>query len=185
LLKPIFKVLDKFATITQDVQDRLVEELRKNVEAEVEFHKSQIDRIRNDYEKVKNKDNKLLELYLEESTSITKETYDTKHQQYADKLQTLTIELDEHRNADYEYQTTVATLVNVARRARSIFENCSEPIEKRAFLNFLLQNPSVQGKKLCFTIASPFNLVLELSDSPDLLRQLMLARTSIIENTFS
>ena len=170
LLKPIFKVLDKFATITQDVQDRLVEELRKNVEAEVEFHKSQIDRIRNDYEKVKNKDNKLLELYLEESTSITKETYDTKHQQYADKLQTLTIELDEHRNADYEYQTTVATLVNVARRARSIFENCSEPIEKRAFLNFLLQNPSVQGKKLCFTIASPFNLVLELSDSPDLLR---------------
>lgn len=169
LLKPIFKVLDKFATITQDVQDRLVDELRKNVEAEIEFHKNQVDRIRNDYEKIKVKDNRLLELYLEESTSITKEIYDKKHQQYSDQLQTLTIELDEHRNADYEYQTTVATLIDVARRARNIFENCSEPIEKRAFLNFLLQNPSIKGKKLCFTIASPFNLVLELADSPDLL----------------
>ncbi len=100
---------------------------------------------------------------------ITKDVYDKKHQQYADQLQTLEVELSEHRNADYEYQTTVATLIDVARRARSIFENCSEPIEKRAFLNFLLQNPSVQGKKLYFTIASPFNLVMDLSECPDLL----------------
>jgi len=169
LLKPIFKVLDKFATITQNVQDRLVTELRKNVESEVEFHKNQVDRVRSDYEKIKSKDNRLLEVYLEPDTSITKDLYDKKHQEYADQLQKLTMELDEHRNADHEYQTTVATLINVARRARSIFDNCSEPIEKRAFLNFLLQNPSIKGKKLYFTIASPFNLVLDLADCPDLL----------------
>lgn len=84
-------------------------------------------------------------------------------------MQRLNMEKEEHRNADYEYQTTLATFINVARRASDIFEKCSEPIEKRAFLNYLLQNPSIKGKKLCFTIASPFNLVLELSDSPDLL----------------
>jgi hypothetical protein len=84
-------------------------------------------------------------------------------------MQRLNIEKEEHRNADYEYHTTVATLINVARRASSIFEKCSEPIEKRAFLNYLLQNPSVQGKKLYFTIASPFNLALDLVDCPDLL----------------
>jgi len=39
-------------------------------------------------------------------------------------------------------------------------------IGKRAFLNSLLQNPTVKGKKLYFSIASPFNLVLELADSP-------------------
>ena len=101
---------------------------------------------------------------------ITKDTYDKKHQEYADQLQLLEIELSEHREADYEYQTTVSTLLSVARRAKDIFENCSEPMQKRAFLNFLLQNPTVQRKKLYFSIASPFNLVLELSDSPDLLR---------------
>ena len=169
LLKPILKVLDKFATITQDVQDRLVDELRKNIEAEVEFHKKQVDRIRDEYAKINNKKDRLIEMYLDDEMSITKDIYDKKHQQYNDKLQLLSIELDEHRNADYEYHTTVATLIDVARRARSIFENCSEPIEKRAFLNFLLQNPSVQGKKLYFSIASPFNLVMDLADCPDLL----------------
>ena len=167
LLKPIHKVLDKFSTISEDVQNRLVEELRKNVEAEVEFHHNQLQRIETDYRKLKIKDDRLLEAYLDES--ITKEIYDKKHQQYADQMQRLNMEKEEHRNADYEYHTTVATLINVARRASDIFEKCSEPIEKRAFLNYLLQNPSVQGKKLYFSIASPFNLVLDLVDCPDLL----------------
>jgi hypothetical protein len=51
-------------------------------------------------------------------------------------MQTLEIELSEHRKADYDYQTTVATVISVARRAKTIFENSSEPAEKRAFLNY-------------------------------------------------
>ncbi len=82
-------------------------------------------------------------------------------------MQTLEIELSEHRKADYDYQTTVATVISVARRAKTIFENSSEPAEKRAFLNYILQNPTVNGKKLYFSIASPFNLVLELASSPN------------------
>lgn len=77
------------------------------------------------------------------------------------------IELSEHTKADYDYQTTVATVLSVARRAKSIFENSSEVANKRAFLSLILQNPTVNGKKLCFTIASPFNLVLELADNPN------------------
>ncbi len=102
---------------------------------------------------------------------ITKDTYDKKHQELHDKLQLLNIELEEHTNADYEYQTTVSTVLSVARRAKTIFENSSEPAEKRAFLSYLLQNPTVKEKKLVFTVASPFNLVLELADSPNWLRR--------------
>ena len=79
------------------------------------------------------------------------------------------IELAEHTKADYEYQTAVAVVVSLARRAKTIFENSSEPAEKRAFLNYILQNPTVNGKKLEFTMRSPFNLVLELASSPILL----------------
>ena len=68
-------------------------------------------------------------------------------------------------NADYEYQTTVANVVSIARRAKTIFENSSDVAGKRQFLNYLLQNPTVKDKKLCFTIASPFDSVLELTDS--------------------
>jgi len=169
LLKPVYDVLERFESISEEVQTELVAELRKTTEAEVTFHKSQLKRIRNEYEDLKKKDDRLLDAFLDQS--ITKDIYDTKHQEYADKLQLLEIELSEYRKADFDYQTTVATVISVARRAKSIFDGCSEVSEKRAFLNYLLQNPTVQGKKLGFTLASPFNLVLELSDSPNWLRR--------------
>ena len=80
-------------------------------------------------------------------------------------MQLLAIELEEHQKADFDYQTTVATVFSVARRAKEIFEG-SEPREKRVFLNYLLQNPTVNGKEPMFTLRSPFDLVLELTSSP-------------------
>ena len=79
--------------------------------------------------------------------------------------------MSEHSKADFDYQTTVATVLSVARRAKTIFENSSEPARKRAFLSYLLQNPTINEEKLYFTIASPFNLVLELADCPNWLRR--------------
>jgi hypothetical protein len=75
--------------------------------------------------------------------------------------------MSEHSKADYEYQNTVATVISVARKAKTIFDNSSEPARKRQFLNYILQNPTINEKKLCFTIASPFNLVLELASNPN------------------
>ncbi len=166
LLKPVYEVLERFEGITEATQNTLVKELRDTTEHEVAFHKAQINRIRSQYDQLKKKDDRLLEMYLEADMSITKDIYDKKHQEYHDKIQLLNIELEEHTKADYDYQTTVASVLSVARRAKTIFES-SEPHEKRAFLNYLLQNPTVNGKKLEFTMRSPFNLVLELASSPN------------------
>lgn len=168
LLEPVYELLDRFSTISEEAQDELVDELRKNTESEVVFHKAQIERIRAEQDRVKERDARLLELLID--GSIPKDVYDEKHDKHKEQTQTLEIEMSEHSKGDYDYHTTVATVISVARRARTIFENSSEPAEKRAFLNFLLQNPIVDGKKLYFSIASPFNLVLELADSPTWLR---------------
>ncbi len=165
LLKPIYEVLERFESITEETQNDLVDELRKNTETEVVYHKAQINRIRTDYDNLKAKQGRLLEAYLDQS--ITKDTYDKKHQEYQDQIQTLEIELSEHTKADYDYQTTVATVISVARKAKTIFEKSSDVAGKRAFLSSLLQNPTINGKKLDFAIASPFNLVLELADNPN------------------
>lgn len=170
LLKPVYEVLERFESITEDVQKDLVDELRKTTEAEKIFHKAQITRIQNEYKSLVVKQDRLLEMFLEDGTSITKEVYDKKRQEYADKQQLLEIELSEHRKADFEYQTVVSVVVTVARQAKEIFDKSSEVAEKRAFLNYLLQNPTVNGKKLYFSIASPFNLVLDLATSPNWLR---------------
>ncbi|MEK7656005.1 MAG: hypothetical protein AAB386_05000 [Patescibacteria group bacterium] len=95
---------------------------------------------------------------------ITKDVYDKKHQEYHDRLQCLNIELEEHTRADYDYQTTVATVLSVARRAKVIFES-SEIHEKRAFINFLVQNPVVSGRELTFSLKKPFDSVLILADA--------------------
>lgn len=78
--------------------------------------------------------------------SITKDIYDKKHQEYQDQIQTLEIEMSEHSKADSNYQTTVATVISVARRAKTIFENSSDASSKRAFLDYLLQNSTLDGK---------------------------------------
>lgn len=168
LIKPIYAILERFETISEDTQTKLVEELRKSTEIEIVFHKAQTNRIQTEYNNIKTKQNRLLDVLLDQS--ITKPTYDKKHQELQDQLQTLEIEMSEHSKADYEYQSTVATIISVARRAKAIFEDCSEPARKRQFLSYLLQNPTLHEKKLCFTIASPFNLVLQLADHPNWLR---------------
>lgn len=167
-LKPVYEVLERFESITEEVQKELVNELRKNTEAEIVFHKEQINRIRTNYDKLKQAQNNLLSAFISpDNQSITKDVYDKKYQELQDQIQTLEIEMSEHQKADSDYQTTIATVFSVARRAKTIFENSSDTAGKRQFLSYLLQNPVVNGKKLSFTIASPFNLVLELAESPN------------------
>ena len=58
-------------------------------------------------------------------------------------------------------------MLNLSRRIRKIFDDPrSEVSEKRAILNFILQNPTVNGKKLVFTMRKPFDVVLELAACP-------------------
>jgi hypothetical protein len=97
--------------------------------------------------------------------------YDKKHQQYHDQLQLLNIELEEHTKADYDYQTTVASVLSLARRAKAIFDS-SEVHEKTELLNYLFQNSTLNEKKLDLKLRSPFDLVLELSSSPSWLPRL-------------
>lgn len=40
-----------------------------------------------------------------------------KHQEYHDNPQLLNVELEEHTKAYYDYQTTVSTVIFVARKA--------------------------------------------------------------------
>ena len=160
LLRPIFEIFDSFESITDDVQNRLVEELRKTSDAELAFHKAQIARVQIEYNKLTDRKSRLLDALLDQS--ITKPDYDKKLQEITDRIQTLAIEMEEHSRADHDYKTTVGTIVSVARRSREIFEG-AELHEKRQFINFLVQNPQLKDRKLVFELKRPMNTVLELA----------------------
>jgi hypothetical protein len=79
-----------------------------------------------------------------------------------DRLQFLSIELEEHTQADHDYKISVGTVLSLARRASEIFER-SEPHEKRQFINFLVQNPKMRDRELAYTLRKPLDSVLELA----------------------
>ena len=53
----------------------------------------------------------------------------------------------------------------------------SEPAEKRTLLSYLLQNPTVSGKKLEFSLRKPFDTILELGNRPTWLPSMDTFRT--------
>jgi hypothetical protein len=62
--------------------------------------------------------------------------------------------------ADKKFYMTADTTLNLLRHAKEVFKS-SEPAEKRRLLNFLLQNLILKGKKLLFTLKTPFDTVLK------------------------
>ena len=171
LLEPIYADFEAFQKVPKDVQERLVKELRKTNEAEVEYHDKQITRIQAEYKKVQTRLNSLMNLLIDQS--ITKNDYDKKHQELADEQDRLNIELEEHTKADHDYKLGVSHVFSLARRMKEIFDDPSSEVhEKRAVLNFLLQNPTVSGKKLEYTLRKPFHAIRELANCPIGLRDL-------------
>ena len=162
-----YSVFEKFASISDNVHNRVTEELRKAGKNEADFHQKQIDRIQAEYNKILSKIERLQDLLLDQS--ITKDDYDKKLEQLKDRQYKLSVELDEYTKADHEYHLHVSTIINLSRHMQEIFES-SELLEKRAILGFLLQNPTIKGKKLEFTLRKPFDTVLELANRPVLLR---------------
>ena len=168
LLKPVQEKFDEFAKMPDDVEKRLTDELRVNNESEIVYHKKELVRIRAEYDRIQNRINALMDLRLDKS--ITTDEYDKKLQQLKDQQYHLDLEAEEHTKADHDYKLTISRVFSICRRVGNIFES-SEPHEKRVLLNFFLQNPIVDGKKLEFTLRKPFSTVLELINCPTGLRE--------------
>jgi len=102
--------------------------------------------------------------------------YDKKLREYKERQGQILVDMRIHSEADEEFYLTANTVLNVAKRALEIFKSSEVP-EKRQFLNFLLQNCELQGKKLEFSLRNPFDRILATRNRPIGLRILKLVRT--------
>jgi hypothetical protein len=82
-----------------------------------------------------------------------------------DKQYDINIQLDEHTKADESYYITASTVFNLAKDALELFESSEVP-EKRAILNYILSNYTVNEKTPCITMRSPFKELLSLTTEP-------------------
>ena len=102
--------------------------------------------------------------------------YDKKLKEYKEKQQDLFIQMEEHSKADENFYLTASKVLDLASRALEIFES-SEVSEKRALLNFLLQNPVLSGRNLLFKLKSPFDVIAQYGKTQDWLPLLDTFRT--------
>jgi hypothetical protein len=95
---------------------------------------------------------------------MTKEDYDKKMKEMKEKQYDINIQIEDHTRADENYYITASNVLNLAKNAFELFKSSEVP-EKRAFLNYPLQNPIVIGKTLTFELKKPFDLVLNLANA--------------------
>ena len=96
--------------------------------------------------------------------SITDEMYDSFLRNYKEKQAEILDQMQDHSDADEQFYLTANMTMNIAKRAKEIFVS-SEVDEKKQFLGFLLRNCVLNGKKLEFSMCSPFNLLLNNPDN--------------------
>ena len=67
--------------------------------------------------------------------------------------------IEQHQKGEGEYRTTLESLISVASRAAAIFER-SKIEQKRQLIAFVFSNLALKGKKLEFSLRSPFDLMV-------------------------
>ncbi|OGX30853.1 MAG: hypothetical protein A2787_01430 [Omnitrophica WOR_2 bacterium RIFCSPHIGHO2_01_FULL_48_9] len=169
LLKPIYKILRSLDRLPQEKIDEVVSGLKKSHEAKQAYHGNALTGLRTEYDVLQKR---LDKMYLDHLDGrITQDAYDKYLQQFKARQQEINILLEEHTDADESYYVAASTVLNLAKRALEIFES-SEVAEKRALLNFLLQNSVVNRKKPMFALRSPFDTILTFANQPTGLRDL-------------
>jgi len=162
LLKPIYHALTSLKMPDERIEE-LTEELRKIRKSESEFHRTNMDALKQSYDLYENRIGKMYDDKLD--GSITEEDYDKKLKEYKEKQADVIEQMQEHSDADKNFYLTANAVFNLGKRAVEIFES-SEVDEKRQLLGYLLQNCTLSGRKLGFTLQEPFNLMVETKHQP-------------------
>lgn len=165
LLRPIYKILDNIKLSDEKIKD-VVEDLKNLNQNKNSFHKKELSNLRAEHDRIDNRISKIFDLMADEN--ISKEAFNTKLKEYTEKQNDINQRLENYINANESFYITAEAVLNLAKKAREIFDN-SEPQEKRRLLNFLLQNCELDEKNLKFELKTPFDTVLQASKCSSLL----------------
>ncbi len=94
---------------------------------------------------------------------ITQDEYDRKARELEEQQTEIALRIEQHQQGEGAYRTTLEGLVSVASRAAEIFER-SKPEQKRELIAFVFSNLRLRGKKLEFSLRSPFDLMVNRAD---------------------
>src|SRR5262249_29652063 len=116
----------------------------------------------------------LLDLRLDKS--ITQNEYDKKARELKERQTEIALRIEQHQNGEGDFRTTLESLISLASRAAELFER-SKPEQKRQLVAFVFSNLWLRGKKLEFSLRSPFDLMVNRASYSSWLAFLNTVRT--------
>jgi site-specific DNA recombinase len=96
---------------------------------------------------------------------IDEKLYLEKVREYKKRQIEIAEEMKNHEKADQNFYVTANMVMNLAARAREIFES-SEVDEKRELVNLVLQNLKLEDKKMLTETREPFSTMIGYKDCP-------------------
>jgi hypothetical protein len=107
---------------------------------------------------------------------ITQTEYDKKARELKDRQTEIGLRIEQHHQGDGDYRATLESLISLASRAAQLFER-SKAEQKRELIAFVFSNLRLKGKKLEFSLRSPFDLMVNRRDHSSWLAFLNTVRT--------
>ena len=141
----------------EDVLQDLTEALKRSHEDESSFYKRNITLLEQELARIKSRLEQMYEDKLD--GRITNDIYDKKAKEYLNKRDQIMGQINNHTRADSNYYIEAKKVLDISQRAFKVFES-SEPEEKRQFLNYLLQNCTLNGRNLDVSLRKPFDELL-------------------------
>lgn len=163
-LAEIFRLLHPPDDVVEDVKSQL----RKSQNSEQKFYEQNIKSINIKLTRIQSRFQPAYEDMLD--GRITRDEHDKMLQKWKQQERDLLLQLADHSKGDEEFYRTAAYLLDVSRKAHELFMS-SQADQKRRFLNFVLANLKMEGRKLVWKLKEPFSAMYEMGNRSDWLRR--------------
>lgn len=162
------KIFFQSLKLEPEALEKLKDELRATHETEKAYYEKSLDNINR---KLATIDARLKVMYTDRLDGrITTEAYDAMVTDYKKEQEDLLQQYKEHSTGDKNFYITASKILDLSQRAWELFQN-SEPQEKTQLVGFLLQNLTLQGRKLLFEVKTPFDSIVEYAQNSAGLRE--------------
>jgi len=154
--------LDQIA-LSQVQIEAVTKYLKEIHETESQFHIESLTSLQRERDKIQKR---LSQIYDDKLDGIVDEKlYLEKVREYKSRQFEIVEEMKNHEKADRNFYVTANMVLNLAARAREIFES-SEATEKRQLLNLVFQNLQLRGVNISVSVQEPFLTMIGYKEHP-------------------
>ncbi|GAB3515849.1 recombinase family protein [Emticicia fontis] len=162
--------------IPELILDRVQQYMYDINKTEQEFLSYQVKELQNEYQKVQNRLDTLMDLLLD--GTIEKGDFEGKKAKLRGQQIELENQIASHRFGDDGFKDSLISLLTLLTRSYEFFM-AAEISEKRKILNLIFANLSLKGSSLCYTLRKPFELFINVPNSEEWLPLVDRLRTQL------